>query len=187
MLVATGRMQGADAGLTLGNPKTTIFWIVGPILLVAVVAIPFVVIRVLIYRWNGWAPSPLLLMPSPYGHLGFWHNFLHLCFLYPVMEEVLYRGIYVPALEHAVGPKFAVFGMGLTWTMVHWLYGWPMVAAVIVQYFLMGMLYALAMLKTRSLAVPLALHALSNLVNPILIDWVKITHADFVRSLFGNS
>jgi membrane protease YdiL (CAAX protease family) len=43
------------------------------------------------------------------------------------------------------------------------------------------------MLKTRSLAVPLTLHALVNLVNPILIDWLKIHHADFVRSLFGGS
>ena len=72
-------------------------------------------------------------------------------------------------------------------TMVHRLYGWPMVAAVIVEYYLMGILFALALLKTRSLAVPLALHALRNLVNPILIDLVKITHADFVRCLFGNS
>jgi membrane protease YdiL (CAAX protease family) len=187
VLLVTGRIRRADAGLTLGSPRVTMFWIGAPILLVAAVAIPFVVMRVLIYRWNGWAPSPLMIAPSPYGYLGFWHNFLHLCVLYPLMEEVLYRGIYLPALEHAIGPKFAVIGMGLTWTMVHWLYGWPMVAAVILEYFLLGMVLALAMLKTRSLAAPLTLHALGNLVNPMLIDWVKINHADFIRGLCGGS
>jgi membrane protease YdiL (CAAX protease family) len=47
--------------------------------------------------------------------------------------------------------------------------------------------YALVLLKTRSLAAPLALHALTNLANPILIDWLKIHHADFIRGLFGGS
>jgi membrane protease YdiL (CAAX protease family) len=186
-LLVMGRIRRADAGLTLGSPRVTMFWIGAPLLLVAAIAIPFVAIRVLIYRWNGSAPSPLMIEPSPFGHQGFWGNLFHLCVLYPLMEEVLYRGIYVPALEHAIGPKFAVFAMGMTWTMLHWMYGWPMVAAVIVQYSLLGMVFALAMLKTRSLAAPLTLHAVGNLVNPILIDWVKINHADFIRGLFGGS
>jgi membrane protease YdiL (CAAX protease family) len=77
---------------------------------------------------------------------------------FPILEEVLYRGILLPPLEREVGRAGAIAISGLVFQALHLAYGIPLP-----HYFLGGMILAWVFLRGRSLVFPIALHALWNL------------------------
>jgi membrane protease YdiL (CAAX protease family) len=82
----------------------------------------------------------------------------------PLFEETFFRGFLMKGLAaSALKPVGAVVVTAFLWALLHLqydLYG-------IFTIFLMGLLFGIARIRTRSLAVPLALHALANLAATI--------------------
>ena len=78
----------------------------------------------------------------------------------PIFEEILFRGFFFEGLRHsAFGTTGAILLTSATWAIIHMQYGW----FEIISIFFIGILLAIAKLKTKSLYVPIAMHMLMNL------------------------
>lgn len=79
--------------------------------------------------------------------------------LAPLVEEILFRGLLLAALSRWLGPGVAVLGSSFVFALIH------MHLRSFVALFVLGMAFALAYLYTRSLRVPIVMHALFNAVS----------------------
>ena len=77
--------------------------------------------------------------------------------LAPVFEEILFRGLFYPALRRRVGPRLAVFLNGLIFGALHFQ---PLFMLSLV---LVGIVLAYLYEKSDSLLAPMAAHSLYNL------------------------
>ncbi|GAA0401517.1 hypothetical protein GCM10009133_07910 [Cocleimonas flava] len=78
----------------------------------------------------------------------------------PFFEEILFRGFFFEGLrKSAFGTLGAVLLTSACWAIIHVQYGW----FEIISIFLIGILLAIAKLKSKSLYVPIAMHMLMNL------------------------
>lgn len=77
--------------------------------------------------------------------------------LAPVFEEILFRGLFYPALRRRVGPRLAVFINGLIFGALHFQ---PLFMLSLV---LVGIVLAYLYEKSDSLLAPMAAHSLYNL------------------------
>lgn len=78
----------------------------------------------------------------------------------PIFEEILFRGFFFEGLRNSVfGTLGAILLTSATWAIIHMQYGW----FEIISIFLIGILLAIAKLKTKSLYIPIAMHMLMNL------------------------
>lgn len=84
----------------------------------------------------------------------------------PFFEEFFFRGFLLEGIRHSpVGTVGAILITSLTWAMMHMQYGWFEIATI----FLIGILFSIAKLKTQSLYIPIAMHALMNLTASIFM------------------
>lgn len=83
--------------------------------------------------------------------------------LAPLLEETVFRGFIFTGVEARLGPGWAVVVSVVPWALLHWQYQWYYLVVTL----LLGLVFALARLKTGSILVPLAMHALTNLVSSI--------------------
>ncbi len=74
----------------------------------------------------------------------------------PVAEEILFRGVLFSVLRRW-GAVSAVFGTTLLFTAAHFHQGFPLIQCI------GGLVFAVAMEKSRSLLTPLTIHILGNL------------------------
>jgi membrane protease YdiL (CAAX protease family) len=90
----------------------------------------------------------------------------------PLFEEVFFRGFIFKGFQHSkLGPIGTVLLTSLGWTVLHLQYG----AYELVTIFLLGILFGVARLKSKSIYPTLAMHALFNLFAMIqLISLVGI-------------
>ena len=185
ILVLTGRIARADAGLTLGKPRVTLFWLVAPVAVAVAAGVLLIPAGILLFRWQQWPlPEVVTRTISLYRMEDLWLNILHWCILTPLFEEVLYRGVLVPGLEGLGGRRLVLLGSGVAWACLHVLvYTWPPWTSVF--YFLAGMLGAWIFLKSRSLLVLIPLHALNNLMKPVLNDVLILLYPDLIPNLLG--
>lgn len=87
----------------------------------------------------------------------------------PFFEEFFFRGFLLEGIRHSpVGTVGAVLITSFTWAMMHMQYGWFEIATI----FLFGILFSIAKLKTQSLYIPIAMHALMNLTASVLMALV---------------
>jgi membrane protease YdiL (CAAX protease family) len=184
-LVLSGCIQRVDAGLTVGKPKVTLFWLVAPVAVAAAAGLLLIPAGILLLRWQQWPlPDVVTRTISLYRMEHLWLNILHWCILTPLFEEVLYRGVLVPGLEGLGGRRLALLGSGVAWACLHVLvYTWPRWTSVF--YFFAGMLGAWIFLKSRSLLVLIPLHALNNLMKPVLNDVLILQYPDLIPNLLG--
>ncbi len=78
----------------------------------------------------------------------------------PFFEEILFRGFFFEGLKNsAFGTVGAILLTSASWAIIHTQYGW----FEIVSIFLIGILLAIAKLKTNSLYIPIAMHMLMNI------------------------
>ncbi len=86
----------------------------------------------------------------------------------PLFEEALFRGFLFRGL---LGSRLGDFGTiattSLLWTLIHIQYGLYDMTSI----FVIGLLLGLARLRSGSIWVPIAMHALNNLVATIETDW----------------
>ena len=78
----------------------------------------------------------------------------------PLFEEIFFRGFLFEGFQYSkLGPIGTVLLTSLGWTVLHLQYG----AYELGTIFLLGVLFGVARLKTKSIYPPLAMHALFNL------------------------
>jgi uncharacterized protein len=86
-----------------------------------------------------------------------WPVFIHMCLFAPVVEELIYRLVLCAGAEPLLGPWPTIAVSGLVFGALHVLYGNPDPANLVAGFFLTW-----AYLKSRSILVPVVLHALGN-------------------------
>ena len=79
------------------------------------------------------------------------------CVLAPIVEELVYRAVLVPALLPALGPWGAIAASGVAFATLHHVYGNPGPDNQVA-----GFVLAWAYLRSGAVWVPVALHALGN-------------------------
>jgi membrane protease YdiL (CAAX protease family) len=191
-LILLGRISRHDVGLTLGKPAVSFFWIAVGIAVEVAVRLSEVVVLIVWFRLSGWTVPAEMLKPAQLHTIEFLAPLLwRQCLTGPLGEELLFRGITVPALERIGGPWLAVIGSSVIWTAAHYMVPAPapITAQTLAQMAVLvgsGMLWAWIFLKTRSLFVVIILHCVANALWS-LQELILLCYPDFVRSLFvGN-
>ena len=86
----------------------------------------------------------------------------------PIFEEFLFRGFLLEGLRHSfVGTAGAIILTSATFAIIHQQYGW----FEIVPIFIIGVIFAVAKLKTNSLYVPIVMHMFMNLSASALMEF----------------
>lgn len=86
----------------------------------------------------------------------------------PVFEELLFRGFFFEGLQRSpVGKIGAIFITSASWALIHQQYELLEIFTI----FLIGIILAIAKLRTRSLYVPIAMHMLMNLSASALMEF----------------
>ena len=90
-----------------------------------------------------------------------WLMWLAVVVVAPIAEEVFFRGFLFKGLSSGpIGPIGAIVATAILWALMHPQYD----VYGIVTIFFQGLLQGAARMKTRSLAVPVAMHVEANLV-----------------------
>lgn len=105
------------------------------------------------YKLQSWEGVPLIVVDRH----NFWPVFLHMCVLYPLIEELTFRAALCTPLAPVIGPWPTVLFSGAAFAAVHFLYGNPGIDNFVAGYFL-----AWAFLKSGSILVPILFHSLGN-------------------------
>ncbi len=85
----------------------------------------------------------------------------------PFFEEFLFRGFLLEGLRHTrMGVVGAILFTSATWAIIHMQYGW----FEIISIFFIGIVFAVAQLKTKSLYVPIGMHMFMNLIASIMME-----------------
>ena len=183
VLVASGRVSRRDLGLTLGRPRVTLFWVGFPLAVMTGAGVVGLAGAGLLVRATGWAVPPewlepyAVFAPALTGRVA-WEY----CVIAPLVEELLYRGVPLQALERVWGRGWAVVLGGAIWAGMHLAGGHPPARAPL--YFLLtGALFAWAYLKSRSLVTTVLLHAAANLAVPVGTDLALLYHRDAIGRL----
>ena len=186
-LILLGRLGRYDVGLTVGKPRVSFIWIAVGIVLIAAVQLGGVIALIVWVRMTDSELPPEWLNPAPLVTIEFLGPvLLSECIVGPVREELLYRGVNVPALERVGGPWLAILGSAVIFALGH------DVAAernlldtvgVSGSLLVRGMVLGWVFLKTRSLAVVISLHSVDNLFVNVQRA-IMLCHPDFVRGLF---
>jgi uncharacterized protein len=86
--------------------------------------------------------------------------------LAPIFEEVFFRGFLFKGLQaSALGSTGAIVLPALLWALIHLQYPWYDMAGI----FVFGLMLGYAQYRTGSLYVPIAMHALNNLLAVIQV------------------
>lgn len=87
----------------------------------------------------------------------------------PFFEEYLFRGFLLEGLRKSfVGTIGAILVTSAIWAVIHLQYEWFEIFTI----FLMGILFAIAKIQTKSLYIPIAMHVLMNLSASILMAYL---------------
>lgn len=153
-LIIAGKASPSDFGLRLGNAAA------GLKLSLAICAVVgFLLATSIAIAWAFLSPSTASSVGQhhPWQTETPWSWILLSTLAYPVLEECLYRGIFLPPIERRAGRAAAIVISGVVFQALHLAYGiyWP-------HYFFGGMLLGWVFLRSRSLIFPILLHALWN-------------------------
>jgi len=85
----------------------------------------------------------------------------------PFFEEFLFRGFLLEGLRYTrIGVVGAILFTSASWAIIHMQYGW----FEIISIFFIGIILAIAQLKTKSLYVPIAMHMFMNLTASVMME-----------------
>jgi len=151
--VATAEISPKTLGFSFRVSPSIGFWIKATLVILGIISL-IALGCAGCYRWyyGNWPDLP---RDSTY----FWSESLFwTCLFYPLWEEILYRQAMCVWLVPLVGVKTCILVNGLLFAALHFLYGNPSPDNFVAGYFL-----AWAYLKSGTLWVPIALHAVGNL------------------------
>lgn len=85
----------------------------------------------------------------------------------PVFEEFLFRGFLFEGLKHSsAGLTGAILISASSWAIIHLQYDWYEIFII----FLIGIVFAIAKLKTQSLYIPILMHMFMNFTASVLME-----------------
>jgi membrane protease YdiL (CAAX protease family) len=180
LLLCTGCVTARDVGLTVGKPRLTLFWVAFPAAVVSATWLVFGLTAWLVVRYTGWVVP--IHTTDLHETDRVWLTVFSSCVTAPLVEELLYRGVLVPALEGLGGGRLALLGSGVIFAVLHLIYGRPAVAMP--HYFLSGVVLAWSFLRSRSLLPPLLLHSIGNLF-VVAKDYVILQYPEWVIRVVG--
>lgn len=180
-LVRWGRVPREVLGLSRGAPGSG-RWIFRVCLVVLALYLLLGVVAVVGLRATG-AHLDLNRYRDFYGVAGMLAWFPHAVILAPILEELLYRAIAVPALAAWFGPRWAIILSGPLFYLLHVAYSRDRWLGF--HYLVAGWILAWAFSRRRAVWVAMVLHALGNLLMG-LDDVLLIFAGDFVRNLLGG-
>jgi membrane protease YdiL (CAAX protease family) len=157
LILARGDL--ASVGLRLRPDENHTDWLRTTLAIGAAIAACFLVAGG-VYSLLGWKIPIVQMHPDQ-----FWPQFLHACILAPAVEEGIYRIGLCCGAYAVLGARGAIAVSGLVFGALHVLYGNPGPDNLVAGFFL-----AWAFLRSGSIIVPVALHALGNLC--ALVSWV---------------
>ena len=111
-----------------------------------------------------------LLQLAPFFRMPLWPlSFLVIAVLAPIAEELLFRGILLPALARSrLGFWGAAAVSTLAWTLLHFTYS----IAGLLLVFLLGMIFSWLFARTGSLRVPIVAHMANNAIAALMLQFV---------------
>lgn len=111
-----------------------------------------------------------LLQLAPFFRIPLWPlSFIVIAVLAPIAEEMLFRGILLPALARTrLGFWGAAVVSTLTWTLLHFTYS----IAGMLLVFLLGMIFSWLFARTGSLRVPIVAHMANNAIAALMLQFV---------------
>jgi uncharacterized protein len=87
----------------------------------------------------------------------------------PIFEEIFFRGFLFLGLRYSpLKASGAIVLPAVLWSLIHLQYEWLDITIV----FLLGLLLGYARYRTNSLYVPIAMHALNNLLALLQVAWI---------------
>ncbi|MBF0596448.1 CPBP family intramembrane glutamic endopeptidase [Faecalibacter rhinopitheci] len=105
-------------------------------------------------------------------------GFITVCIFAPIFEEVLFRGIiFKGLLQHKIHPALAIVVSGFLFGMAH-MNPWQFIGAGI-----LGMIFAFTYYRTKSLVIPVLLHAINN----CLSYYLMLQEGSMEESVFDTS
>jgi membrane protease YdiL (CAAX protease family) len=106
-------------------------------------------------HWRGpWDFRPLAETPLAAAAM----RVLAVSLLGPIAEELIFRGWLFGLLAKRVGALLTIIVTAAGWALLHYTYGWLVILVIIVD----GIILGVARWRTRSVYVPIAMHALYN-------------------------
>lgn len=104
------------------------------------------------WDFTSWAAQPLYVSIL---------RVVGVCFLGPVLEELIFRGMLFQKLvrTNRINEWTAVIVLAAIWACLHYTYSIAVIAVIFVE----GMLLGAALIKSRSLIVPIVMHICWNL------------------------
>lgn len=94
--------------------------------------------------------------------------YLVVVILAPLYEEMMFRGFLLQGLRYSwLGSMGALWITALIWAAIHTQYDGVNILTIV----LFGLLLGLAQLRTQCLVIPMAMHALNNLISMLQAAW----------------
>lgn len=178
-LVVAARMATPEAlGLGRAQVWEEVKYAVKVGLIVCVAMAAVVIVALAAIRLAGVRPT---LPPSDFEHTAeFYPYLLHACVMAPIVEEFIYRGIFVGLAAPAWGRRAMIAVSAVVFLGLHVVYQLPSILHPIgwIEYTIAGALLTWVFLKRGSLIPVMILHALGNLTvgaqNYVLLKWPQL-------------
>jgi membrane protease YdiL (CAAX protease family) len=158
---------------------------VGVVVCVALAAAALVALAAV--RLGGWTLPPLT--PSMRSTREFFPQLLHTCVMAPIVEEFIYRGLFVGLIATSGSRAAPIAASGVLFLGLHAVYyqGAPLFNPIsIAEYLISGGLLAWVFLARRSLLPAVVLHALGNLAF-LAANLVLLKFPDLPSRVLGAS
>lgn len=129
---------------------------VGPSILFICVYLAWMLASDALIHWRGpWDWRPWIEAPLAASSM----RVLAVCLLGPIAEELVFRGWFYDLLRKRVRTPPTIFITAVGWAALHSSYSWAVILVIVVD----GLLLGIARWRTRSVYVPIGMHALYNL------------------------
>ncbi|MDX2215149.1 MAG: CPBP family intramembrane glutamic endopeptidase [Oculatellaceae cyanobacterium bins.114] len=95
--------------------------------------------------------------------------YLAIIVIAPLFEEIFFRGFLFHGLRYSpIKASGAIVLSAFLWAVIHVQYEWLDISII----FILGLLLGYARYRTNSLYVPIAMHALNNLLSLLQVAWI---------------
>jgi membrane protease YdiL (CAAX protease family) len=161
VLVAWDRRWGPILGLRCKPSSQLIQWTLGVTLLSVIVLLLGFAVRIPLVSGFQFTLADVVLTWQPglmYSPLA--EKLWRASVMAPLIEELGYRALVVPALVRLGGVRVALFASGLIWAGLHLMYQAPLLLSPF--YFTSGVVVSWMFLATRSIVPGLIVHAAFN-------------------------
>lgn len=147
VLFRTRKMPREDMGLT--RPPIALS------LVFVVIYLAWMLASDAMIHWRGeWDFRPWMTAPPAASAM----RLIAVCLLGPIAEELIFRGWLFGLLLRRFGTAVTIMLTAVGWALLHYTYSWQVIVVIIVD----GLLLGAARWRTKSVYVPIAMHALYN-------------------------